>query len=199
MRFGIKTLLIVTIVGALVALVLAPPSPLTLSTLPYAEPSDVLRKLTPTYRASEWLFETDSRFNVDETVEDFLGQEYSRVKIARDHQGEIVRELVVDVGTNDKQDLRATAALMDSLAPFEELRELKSVGQLDAVFGKSKRGSIEHVDFEEFHAVQYWGGFVIEGENIRVVLVTACVAKNGEDDWELFQRDIRESVFVPKW
>jgi len=95
--------------------------------------------------------------------------------------------------------LRATAALFDSLPAFKDLKELKSVAELNAVFGKSERGSIESVDFEEYQAVQYWGGFVIEGENMRVVLVTAGVYKTGGDDWELFQRDIRESVFVPKW
>ena len=133
----------------------------------------------------------------DETVEDFLGQEFSLAKITQNQQGKIFREIVVDVGENGRQDLRARATLVDSLPPFEELKEFRTIAQFDAVFPKSERDS--NFAFEDGQAVQYWGGFVIEGDNIRVVLATAGVARTDEGDWMLFERDIRESVFIPEW
>lgn len=198
MRFGLRSLLIVTVIAGLVAFAMAPPSPLTLRSLQTAQPSEDLRRLTPTYRAGKWLYELESQL-YDGTIDDFHGQEFNLVKISQHPSGKIFRELVVNVGDDGNQDLRARATLVDSLPSFEELKAYKTIAQFDAVFPQTERGPIRSMSIGDDISVQYWGGFTIEGKNLRIVFVTADVGRMDQDDWTLFECDIRESIFTPAW
>lgn len=201
MRFKLKSLLIAVsiaaMIAALVAFLFGPLPPVTLAMLPYAWPSTELRTLTPTYQATEWLYETDSLFDRHVTPEKFYGQEFSKINIWKSVDGEIYRELVVDIGENGEQDVRIRARLADSIPDFEQLKHFKTLAEFDAVFECSERGSMS--DSRNNSCIQYWGGFVIEGQELRVVLVSANVFKGDEDEqWELLDRTIRESKFAPK-
>ncbi len=194
LRFGLKTLLFITAIGAVVVYVFNPAPPLTLETLPNAQPTGELQRLAVGFRGNE------NRVANNDSVTDLSSSgelEFTHALVSNTSATGIRRELVVGISepNNTRIDtLRAPTVLLTSIPKFEVVEQLTTIEEFEQIFGKSG-------DFKDgwggngsWHSSENWRGCVIIDDHLRVVSVFAQTSDTG-DGWHISSRTIREGTY----
>ena len=196
MQYRLSTLLLVVTLAAFAIYFYLPKPALRIETIHSATPLDEIQPLAYTISVQDRKFDSNHPTSFD--PDDLYGNHFSDVLVTRDPSGKIWRELIVNIGSNDKRDIRVPAVLLDSIPQFEELLTCHNIKQLDSIFERSTRGIVDQASHDCWLSTQYWGGFTVEEGELRCVLVTAGISKASEGgEWEIFSRDISDGVYLP--
>ena len=210
-RFSIRALLILTILVAL-PLMIYLPRPLTLKSLPNAQPSTEVQSLVKRYKLSDFQYISDDFLN----HEDYF-QEYSYVLVSQQTNGTIVRELVVGQNGNEIEQaqgpppfehLAGRAKLHDSIPTLEELNKFSTIDEFESLFGWQKMYDTYGNLSEGWYSCLSYSGFVIVNNQIRVTWVHLNVSRDPSFDeessfiiaeehggWEIHRRDLIQMTY----
>ena len=123
MQYRLSTLLLVVTLAAFAIYFCLPTPALRIETIHSATPSDEIQPLAYTISVQDRKFDSNHPTSFD--PDDLYGNHFSDVLVTRDPSGKIWRELIVNIGSNDKRDIRVRAVLLDSIPQFEEFSEIR--------------------------------------------------------------------------
>ena len=203
-RFSIRALLILTILVAL-PLMIYLPRPLTLKSLPNAQPSTEVQSLVKRYKLSDFQYISDDFLN----HEDYF-HEYSHVLVSHQADGTIVRELVVGQGSEQApfEILGGRAKLHDSIPTLDELNKFSTIDEFESLFGWQKMYDTYGNLSDGWFSCLTYSGFAIVNNQIRVTWVHLYVSRDPSFDeessfiiaeehggWEIHGRDLIQMTY----